>query len=73
LDELRAVGKDRIPGQVGPYIDWCLALTEETQRKEAARGILSIVEERLGSKFVKQRVKSKQAWQRLAALAGHGS
>lgn len=72
LDEVRALNSERIAGQVGPYVEWCLSLPDPSRQKEAASALLAIVAEKMGGKFVKERVKTKDAWKKLKQLGGEG-
>jgi CRISPR-associated protein Cmr6 len=54
-------------GQIGPYVDWCLGLTDKKEQSAAA----IVIVEKMGSKFVREKAKSKEKWRAIQEAAQH--
>jgi CRISPR-associated protein Cmr6 len=63
LDRIKAL-PDNPAGQIGEFLDWCLALEEPEQKKAAG----AVIVEKMGARFVRDKAKSKEKWRLILEL-----
>jgi hypothetical protein len=66
LDRIKAL-PDNPAGQIGEFVDWCLALKESEQKQAAA----ALIVEKMGARFVRENAKSKERWRLILELLNH--
>lgn len=66
LVQIRALpGGGRAAGQVAPFVEWCLGLKDAEQQRQAAREIISRMEEN----WVRRKAKEDERWRKVLELA----